>query len=503
MSFSMSARRAFTFLAPRSTSAAGLYSSSSSSSSSSSALFNVQQQQQAIGNANSSRAFSALTPTRPNAIAAAKHDVFNPHELADVKLYVGNLSHDTNEDSVRDLFSKYGSISDFFLGKSASKEKNTSYAFVIMPAADAEKAMTECAGAEIDGREIFVEESRPRNEFRGRSSADSAETLAVRKFASNGGNPNFGFPEDLHFADPSKFRYKTNMYQRYALAPHIHPAEFKVGLKVFLRDLGLSKAEEAVLIELMGPQYHPGKKEIALNCSKFQSRVENSKYLTHLLETLIEESKLFIAKEERAAMLASEGLTPAKLPLKLVLTGLEQSTTVEEITELFDNAFTIEKIHLFDPPRPYGYAYITGDPAADDEYNKNEKVNAAIKKWSELNKYEDISIKEVDETMIPLEVSNLNPLITLPKIHSLFALYGKVGEIKFKNHEPWSGGTRAVVYVDENIVDTIIEAYAFKNGAGENRSEGRYLDINRATVSNSAAIKKFLGTRGDRQLGQN
>jgi hypothetical protein len=95
--------------------------------------------------------------------------------------------------------------------------------------------------------------------------------------------------EKLRFQFRSTFGHGSSV-----LYPHLkfHPADFKVGLVVKVEDCGFtSDFEEEVFIEMVGPRYNTGKKEVRLTSDRFQNRVENKKYLTILLEKLIAESK--------------------------------------------------------------------------------------------------------------------------------------------------------------------------------------------------------------------
>lgn len=58
-----------------------------------------------------------------------------------------------------------------------------------------------------------------------------------------------------------------------------------------LEDLNLSKEEQQIFLQMVGPRYNPNKKELKLTASKFQNRIENKKYLTMLLEQLLAEAK--------------------------------------------------------------------------------------------------------------------------------------------------------------------------------------------------------------------
>merc|ERR1719356_296268 len=87
---------------------------------------------------------------------------FNSAGKEEVKLYVGNLSFDTPEESVRSLFEQYGRVTDCFLPTDRDTGKVRGFAFVTMPAAEAEAACTKVNGHELDGRTLRVNEAQPK-----------------------------------------------------------------------------------------------------------------------------------------------------------------------------------------------------------------------------------------------------------------------------------------------------------------------------------------------------
>lgn len=92
---------------------------------------------------------------------------FNSQGRPEVKLYVGNLAFETGEDQVRDLFGKFGEVTDCFLPTDRESGKVRGFAFVTMKSSDAEKACVEMNGAEIDGRMLKVNEAQPKGGGRG------------------------------------------------------------------------------------------------------------------------------------------------------------------------------------------------------------------------------------------------------------------------------------------------------------------------------------------------
>ncbi len=53
----------------------------------------------------------------------------------------------------------------------------------------------------------------------------------------------------------------------------------------------LKDEEKKVFIGLLGARYNVGNQRFKLTCEKFQNRIENSKYIIYLLETLLAESR--------------------------------------------------------------------------------------------------------------------------------------------------------------------------------------------------------------------
>lgn len=78
------------------------------------------------------------------------------------KLYVGSLSYETTEDSLRDLFSKAGTVSSVTIIIDKFSGRSKGFAFVEMSSEkEAKKAIEMCNGKELDGRNIVVDEARP------------------------------------------------------------------------------------------------------------------------------------------------------------------------------------------------------------------------------------------------------------------------------------------------------------------------------------------------------
>lgn len=81
------------------------------------------------------------------------------------KLYVGNLSFNTTEIAIQDLFSQCGSVSEVMLMQDKFTGRSRGFAFVTMGSdAEAQAAVETFHGKELDGRALTVNEARPRED---------------------------------------------------------------------------------------------------------------------------------------------------------------------------------------------------------------------------------------------------------------------------------------------------------------------------------------------------
>lgn len=87
---------------------------------------------------------------------------FNAAGKEEVKLYVGNLSFHTDQETVQKFFEEYGEVKDCFLPTDRETNKVRGFAFVTMGAEDAQKACEATNGAELDGRTLRVNEAQPK-----------------------------------------------------------------------------------------------------------------------------------------------------------------------------------------------------------------------------------------------------------------------------------------------------------------------------------------------------
>ena len=81
------------------------------------------------------------------------------------KLFVGNLSFNTTEGDILDLFKQAGNVVSCELIVDKFTNKSRGFAFVQMGSQEeANKAISEFNGKELDGRALTVNEARPREE---------------------------------------------------------------------------------------------------------------------------------------------------------------------------------------------------------------------------------------------------------------------------------------------------------------------------------------------------
>jgi cold-inducible RNA-binding protein len=80
------------------------------------------------------------------------------------RLYVGNLSYNTTEMGLRDLFGQLGTVADAKVVMDRDTGRPRGFAFVEMSSdAEAQQAIEQLNGRELDGRAINVNEAQERS----------------------------------------------------------------------------------------------------------------------------------------------------------------------------------------------------------------------------------------------------------------------------------------------------------------------------------------------------
>ena len=84
------------------------------------------------------------------------------------KLYVGNLPFETGEEDLRALFARAGTVDSVNLVRDMATGRARGFAFVEMASdADAQNAISTLNNAELGGRNLTVNEARPKPERSG------------------------------------------------------------------------------------------------------------------------------------------------------------------------------------------------------------------------------------------------------------------------------------------------------------------------------------------------
>jgi len=97
------------------------------------------------------------------------------------KLFVGGLSWDTTEDTLRNAFAQIGAVTSAVIIMDKFSGKSRGFGFVEMATGEeAEKAVNELNGKELDGRTIVVNEAKP------------MQPRENRGFGGGGGGGGFG-----------------------------------------------------------------------------------------------------------------------------------------------------------------------------------------------------------------------------------------------------------------------------------------------------------------------
>ncbi len=85
-----------------------------------------------------------------------------------MKIYVGNLSFSTSEQTLRASFEAHGTVDEVTIVSDRETGRPRGFGFVTMPNnEEGNKAIEALNGQEVDGRAVNVNEARPKKEFGG------------------------------------------------------------------------------------------------------------------------------------------------------------------------------------------------------------------------------------------------------------------------------------------------------------------------------------------------
>jgi RNA recognition motif-containing protein len=80
-------------------------------------------------------------------------------------IYVGNLSYNTDEESLRQAFAQFGQVDNVNIVRDRDSGQPRGFAFVEMANdSEAENAMQQLNGQPLDGRNLTVNEARPKTD---------------------------------------------------------------------------------------------------------------------------------------------------------------------------------------------------------------------------------------------------------------------------------------------------------------------------------------------------
>jgi cold-inducible RNA-binding protein len=95
------------------------------------------------------------------------------------KLYVGNLSFNTSEAALREAFGAFGSVTDIYVATDRETGRPRGFAFVTFSTdTESKLAAEKLNGTDLDGRQLTVNEAKPKTESGGGRSFDSPNRRA-------------------------------------------------------------------------------------------------------------------------------------------------------------------------------------------------------------------------------------------------------------------------------------------------------------------------------------
>lgn len=98
------------------------------------------------------------------------------------KIYVGNLSFYTVPETLEELFSEFGEVLDCYLPEDPRSGGSRGFGFVTMAASDADRAIAEINGCEVDGRVIRVNAAQPKSAMREDSNSNNNNDVGAMEW---------------------------------------------------------------------------------------------------------------------------------------------------------------------------------------------------------------------------------------------------------------------------------------------------------------------------------
>lgn len=87
-----------------------------------------------------------------------------------MNIYVGNLNYKASDNDLRELFAAHGEVTSANIIQDRASGRSKGFGFVEMPNDDeAEKAIEALDGSDMQGRNIKVNQARPKKEYPPRS----------------------------------------------------------------------------------------------------------------------------------------------------------------------------------------------------------------------------------------------------------------------------------------------------------------------------------------------
>lgn len=113
-----------------------------------------------------------------------------------MNIYVGNLAHSVDENTLKARFEEFGEVSSVKIIKDRFTGSPRGFAFVEMPVdADAQNAISSLNGQDISGRQVTVNEARPQEPRAGGGAGrfGGGPRPSYRKPGSGNGNTGGGW----------------------------------------------------------------------------------------------------------------------------------------------------------------------------------------------------------------------------------------------------------------------------------------------------------------------